>query len=88
MDLVSVMSAETTMTEDEFGRGLQLGEVLGSLKSLTTQVEGLAIDMQRMQRTLAALTGGHKALLWVFSALGVIVGFLTTLYSGVLNRPH
>lgn len=76
------------MSEDEFGRGVQMGTVLNAIDNLKTDLATMSEKVDDMQRTLSSLTGGHRALLWVFSALGVAAGFLGSLYSGVFAKGH
>lgn len=76
------------MTEDEFGRGVQMGAVLNAIETLKTDLSVMGTKVDNMQRTLSSLTGGHRALLWVFSAIAGLAGLIATLYSGALDKTH
>lgn len=76
------------MGDDDFGRGVQMGGVVNAIETLKSEVVALNSKVDQMQQTLATLTGGHRAVLWVFSAVGAGAALLATLYSGALNKLH
>lgn len=74
------------MTEDDFGRGYSAGGIAQAIRSFEKRLEGVETKVDDLQQSLSSLTGGHKAMLWVFSAAAACAAMLATLYSGLFSR--